>query len=113
MKDKYDDAVERLTEHPEEILEVWSDPHLFPDGCLFQFVNPSGKRDPWGGVGQECGCLTLIRQSPEKWKACTPELTARVLGDKRIPKNPQNIKPHHLPVFARWQRRLDKELKRT
>jgi hypothetical protein len=39
-------------------------------------------------------------------------LTKAIRADARIPEGPQWITVNDLPVFAEWQRRLDKELKR-
>ena len=41
----------------------------------------------------------------------TPELTKAIRKDPRIPKLPKNITVADLPVFAEWQRRLDKEIR--
>jgi hypothetical protein len=104
MKDKYDKAVAYLTKHPYEILHAWQHPEDAPGGCLFLFA---GETD---GYGERCGCLTQV--ADKNSRAQTPALTKAIRADARIPKGPQWITAKDLPVFAEWQRRLDKELKR-
>lgn len=107
MKDKYDEAVEYLTENPKAIWHSWGTPTSHPSGCLFQYVTPTGDDGE-----TYCGCLTLIRGS-SNFKACTPELTEAIRADKRIPEKGDEITVEHLPIFAEWQRRIDKELNRV
>lgn len=57
-----------------------------------------------------CACLTMIRNG---WQGPTPELTTAIQSDDRLPCSPRQITPAHLPVFAEWQRRLDRELNRV
>ena len=112
MKDKYDEAVEYLTARPEEILETWTYPSSKQAGCLFGFATP----DPFvrafnkEQAGRLCGCLTEIKgRGQDAW---TDELTAAIRGDERIPSHGAYITVEHLPIFAEWQRRIDKELNR-
>jgi hypothetical protein len=104
MKDKYDKAVQHLTQNPGEIYMSWRFPGEFPGGCLFNFA---GDKDRYG---ERCGCLTQVKDKVSR--AQTPALTKAIRADARIPKGPQWITAKDLPVFAEWQRRLDKELKR-
>ena len=60
MRDKYDDAIAYLTEHPEQIHQVWNNPEKYPAGCLFEYAGDPHARD--------IGCLTLIR-GPNSWIA--------------------------------------------
>ena len=107
MSDKYDDAVKYLVEKPSQIYSAWVDPLNHPAGCLFQFVTPTGNCEH---NRMSCGCLTTIRgQAP----ACTPDLTARIRADGRLPISAHSITVDVLPVFAEWQRILDKELGRA
>jgi hypothetical protein len=111
-KDKYDEAIEYLRAHPDEICEAWGDPDTHPGGRLFDWC---GESDFKGGQIGWCGCLTQIRAStvadPGSFNAqCiapTPSLTADIRGDTRIPTDPQDITVEHLQVFADWQRKLD------
>jgi hypothetical protein len=113
--DRYQQAVEYLTANPEYIDRAWAAPSTVEGGCLFRFANKSGK-----GSGllefqtqDNCGCLTMIRSChQEQSEAATPELTALIRADERIPKKSSGITPDHLPIFAGWQRRLDQELGR-
>ena len=109
--DGYDDAVEYLTAHPEEIHIAWAAHSNYPAGALFRFASRSG-----GGERVErgvCGCLTMIRGGGGRWIAATPELDLAIRQDERIPMDGAEITPDHLPIFAGWQRRIDRELGRT
>lgn len=103
-KDKYDEAVEYLTERPEEIWQHW----VFGK-CLFAFVSPDQSTFV---NGYKCGCLTMIRggiRNAVGPNLCPDlELTGEIRSDARIPSNPERITPADLPVFAEWQRKLDK-----
>lgn len=117
-KDKYDDAIEMLTrdgddvdedgrDFTDRVVDAWSDAGSEGPGCLFQTVG-SRVADAAPRFGHPvCGCLTQIRNVPSEYIACTPELTAEILADERIPKNPRRITPDDLEVFAEWQRKLD------
>lgn len=113
IHDKYSEAVAYLTEHEDRIESTWFEPHLHRGGCLFTFCTPDGTRQPRPDH-RMCGCLTMIRG---EWAlenhAWTDELTEAILTDERLPKSGYDIRPEHLPVFAEWQRRLDKELNRV
>lgn len=105
QRDAYDIAVEYLAEHPEAIYETWQTPTMHRYGCLFRYAT----RDRATMV---TGCLTMIRRT-HIYAAETEELTARIRADERIPANEKEITPDHLPVFAEWQRELDRVLGRT
>jgi hypothetical protein len=96
--------VQYLTKHPDEILMAWRFPSEGTVGCLFNFA---GDKDRYG---ERCGCLTQVKDKVSR--AQTPALTKAIRADARIPKGPQWITVKDLPVFAEWQRRLDKELER-
>jgi hypothetical protein len=116
--DKYDEAIAYLTEHPEEIHDVWNNAN-FPCGrpgeCLFVPVTNTDD-----GLFT-CGCLTQVKQGIKE--AETPALTAAIRVDKRIPTvivddvkqtiTRFDITVESLPIFAEWQRRIDKELGRS
>ena len=104
--DYYDRAVAYLTQRPEEIIGAWQMPSAHPAGGLFAFVEPGG-----GRAHTECGCLTQIRDLDEV--ACTEELTQAIRADERIPVSARRIGACDLPVFAEWQRRIDRALNRT
>lgn len=107
-RDKYDEAIEYLTAHPDEILLAWSDRpgDQHPHHCLFIYANASGEFSSRGFLG----CLTQIR-SGGPWRAETSELTAAIAADDRLPDHWDGITPNDLPVFAEWQRRLDREIR--
>jgi len=98
--DKYDVAVDYLTQHPEEISEAWGWPDTHPAGCLFSYCGD------W--EDDDVGCLTMVRAG---LSAATEELTLAIRADARLPDDETKITVEHLPVFAEWQRRLDKELR--
>lgn len=118
-KDKYDAAIEYLTQNPSEIYEAWNGPVDHVAGCLFQAAGHNGtvgmgETFPQRPDGLECGCLTTIRKNDEYIPsvAWTDELTAAIRADDRLPKDPREITVAHLPIFAEWQRRIDAELGR-
>lgn len=96
--DKYDKAIQHLRENPTVIHMAWMDPSGHPGGALFQFCGP--RRDG-------CGCLTQIR-ADIGYRAVNPTLTRRIREDARLPERHSQITLSSLPVFAEWQRKLDK-----
>lgn len=116
-KDKYDEAVEYLTANPHEIGIAWGNPSSALGGELFRFASP-GLAPPMSSRGEPCGCLTQIR-GDERYVALRRGgrvdrlLTAEIRADRSIPSDRTKIEPRHLKRFAYWQRRLDKELRRS
>lgn len=108
MGDKYDDAVAYLTKYPIGILIAWHQDG--PGSELFSFVTRSGLNGE-SANGDTCGCLTQVRN--RTYVAYTDALTAAIRADDRIPKESHEITIEILPVFAEWQRRIDRELGRT
>lgn len=107
MSDIYDKAVKFLTEHPEEIYDAWARVEDHVAGCLFGAVD----KDPLNYKPRgACGCLTQVKSG--RIRACNSELTNRIRSDDRIPNTGEHITVKHLPIFAEWQRVLDKELGR-
>lgn len=128
--DKYDRAIAYFNgddmpdgfDRRDQIKNRWLNADLGGHGCLFQYVTPDGTQNIRGEDGKQCGCLTQIRLGyPRVGKvkgqipvvACTTALTQEIRRDKRIPTDPDKITLADLPVFAEWQRRLDKELGRA
>ena len=109
MNDKYARAITYLKKHPKQIISAWACPFVHPAGCLFQFAAGQFKEND----SRIFGCLTQIRGYSELYYAETRRLTRLIAKDERIPRDEQEIRLKHLPVFAEWQRRLDKELKRS
>ena len=77
--------------------------------------------DNWKGIFRNTGktpdtltgCLTTVRRNEGSMsEAQTPELTARIRADERIPKSVYDILPEHYPIFADWHRKIDAELGR-
>jgi len=114
--DKYDEAIEWLVEHPDELWPMWSGPSGGDAGCLFEFCSA----EPDMSVvpnGEMCGCLVMIRES-DTYSAWTPELTDEIRADDRLPRSFTDLKGLRgdalraaLQPFAEWQRRLDKEIR--
>lgn len=103
--DKYDRAIQYLTENPSEISDAWYMPNDHQAGCLFKFCTKSGRSEG------NCGCLVSVRNSTAV--ACSVELTNEIRSDEKIPDEKEGITVESLDHFATWQRRLDKELGRV
>jgi hypothetical protein len=113
MCDRYEQDVEYLTANPGLISHAWGSPQPGVEGgSLFRFaVNEERPGAPYIR-GRRSGCLTMLRVMDSSYAAETPELEAAIRADKRIPRRTADIRPHHLPIFAAWQRRIDRELGR-
>jgi hypothetical protein len=97
--DRYDREIKRLTESPEKIIGAWRE--CMP---LFEYASHDGHTED---LQHGCvGCLTMIRQD-DGMVAQTPELTAAIRADERLPTSGQAITVESLPAFAEWQRKLD------
>lgn len=123
MSDIYDQEIAYLTENPWQIYKHWNwGTPLFQKAVNLNHLNQLPLRI-W-----QYGCLTQIRQVNDSrlppFFAETPILTEQIIVDDRIPASPSKpscgddenkctITLEHLPVFAEWQRKLDKELDRT
>ena len=113
MSDIYDEAVDYLTEHPDEILECWNNPYRMRAGILFTHVSARASIDV---EFMRCGCLTQVAMERDlddpSYRADTNALTDAIRADASIPKHPEDIQAADLTTFARWQRRIDKDLGR-
>lgn len=97
QQDIYDQEIQYLTEHPEEISHHWvSWSPLFAE-C--------GERGD-----QSCGCLTQVKNG--NGVAANDALTSKILADERIPTGQSLVRIEHLPVFAEYQRLFDKMFQR-
>ena len=112
IKDKYDKAIEFLTECPDQILNAWDYPEIHEAGSLFQYVAMSSS-DYISESGGNIGCLTMIKKDPGFFVAKTKILTEEIIKDERMPDDANKITVDSLSVFAEWQRRIDKELGRV
>lgn len=102
-EDGYGKHVTYLKEHPEKVFAHWCN-----SVGVFRFA---GKCGDDGG-----GCLTMIRlgaKTSASYIAATPELTAEIRADERIPFDIHDAKDSDFTVFAEWQRRIDRETGRT
>jgi len=110
--DRYDldiAKINRKVKAGADFNKVVSD-HWIGASPLFLFVTPTGHTyDSERSDKLPCGCLTMIRRGHKY--AWTDELTKEIRSDERIPDADFDITPEHLPVFAEWQRRLDKEIR--
>ena len=113
--DKYDKAIKYLTKHPDRIIDAWHVPLADDEGelaqayCLFQYCNKTGRYGT-----SNIGCLTTIRSGNIYGTgpvAFSEILTQEIRADERIPVSPGRITVKDLPVFAEWQRRLDREIR--
>lgn len=110
MGDKYDAAIAYLTENPDQILVAWCNPFTRKAGCLFNYVRPDrvcfrpGSEIP-------CGCLSQVASCIRP--AWTDDLERRIRADDRIPRDEYAITVADLPVFAEWQRELDRTIRAT
>ena len=129
QRDKYDDAIDYLTEHPKQIEYAWGDPEEYEGrgGELFGFVGPDWKSNDntvrYEGQHGTCGCLQQIRAAKVVNECDTmvealrtegqmvgsywPRLWEKIAGDRRLPHEPSDITVEDLPVFAEWQREID------
>ncbi len=96
VTDKYSEAITYLRKHPCKIDDAWQHPWSANGGCLFVYC---------GG-----GCLTQIKCGDDE--SYSSVLTKRIRADKRIPLSKHAITISSLPVFAEWQRKLDKSVHR-
>ncbi len=102
--DKYDEAIAYLTANPEKIWDAWDKPISRDGGCLFDRCAKN--------VGDRSyGCLTQVRagQRSGQRSGCFVD---EIRADERIPISGESIRIKHFPVFAEWQRKIDKELGR-
>jgi len=127
MNDKYDDAIEYLTERykwdEECIYDAWGDPGGYAGrgGELFGFVgpdwtDPSAIYDTRGVQVGSCGCLQQIREngveggdgkSGSQEMSYWPRLWNEIARDRSIPSDYTEITVDDLPAFAEWQRAID------
>jgi hypothetical protein len=102
--DIYDKEIERLTtayaQNPRSIYRSWeeADP-------LFKIIGCGQSK------GIHSGCPTMIRSNKYYGAFINgildKELTEAIRSDENIPKRKENVRPEHLPTFAKWQRRID------
>ena len=97
---KYDEAIEYLTENPGQIYDAWMDPDSHQGGCLFKFLPGPDNVDQW------IGCLTQIRFKPKLYSSRVPFLD-EIIQDERIPFRPSDITIEDLPVFKEYRERVD------
>lgn len=106
-KDKYERAIEYLTEHPEEIYMSWGSAPV--RGSKAEVRGVLNQRCLFAATGPDCGCLTQVRTTDVDFamRAPTLELTEAIRADRRIPSGEEDITVDDLPVFAEWQRKID------
>ena len=123
--DKYDLAIDYLTENPSQIRDAWGDPSEYEGrgGELFGFVGPDWKSNDnkvrYDGEIGTCGCLQQIRAAlvTDEYQNMTeaiargqmsgsywPRLWEKIANDRNLPHDEDDITLEDLPVFAEWQR---------
>lgn len=104
--DKYDRAIAYLRNHPEEIHAAWDTAACRKNARAkgWELFTVCSEYDDGS-----YGCLTQVRAGEE---AYTDKLTNAIRADTRLPATSNGITVKSLPLFARWQRRIDKELGR-
>ena len=126
--DKYDLAIDYLTENPSQIRDAWGDPSEYEGrgGELFGFVGPDWKSNDnkvrYDGEIGTCGCLQQIRAAlvTDEYQNMTeaiargqmsgsywPRLWEKIANDRNLPHDEDDITLEDLPVFAEWQREID------
>ena len=119
-RDKYDDEIDALMVYADDddlwrkqVRRSWE--LATP---LFAVVG-GGKI---AGDNVQCrGCLTQIRMTAQtRFQDHTyvavvggrrHPITEEIRNDTRIPATVEEIRPHHLPIMADWQRRIDREIR--
>ncbi len=103
MPYNYDEQIEYLTAHPQDIHHQWE-----AATGLFQFA-ARGNPSPYDS---DCGCLTLIRRNSCMVAITNGEideaLTQEIRNDTRLPKEVTSITLEHLPIFKYYQEKIDK-----
>ena len=128
-KDKYDHAIDYLTEHPEDIHDAWQSPGTWAGkgGELFGFVGPDWKSSSNPALHERletgtCGCLQQIRLAAANGYDGTsgnmkmshwPRLWQKIADDRSLPSDSNKITVADLPVFAMWQREIDEKRKQA
>lgn len=122
MTDKYDEEIGRLSSLHGDAFTVAVSKAWGCGSLLFRYAGyEDGNEEDDDGNLRDCGCLTQIREDSGPCGfgvfAVSGEhredLTRAIAEDERLPDSPWQIEHKHLPIFAEWQRRLDKELGRT
>ena len=109
MDKSYTAAVAYLKENINRIQDAWNGYNEELGGSLFLYMTPTGSLYP-RLKPDRCGCLTQIKAGEcvvvgfKNSEALTEEIRA----DPNIPTYWDGINEENLPLFAKWQRRLDK-----
>ena len=127
-EDKYDLAIDYLTENPGQIRDAWGDPSEYEGrgGELFGFVGrdwtSNNNKVRYDGQHGSCGCLQQIRAAKVNGKyenmadaiegdtmvgSYWPRLWDKIANDRSLPYDEDEITVEDLPVFAEWQREID------
>lgn len=105
--DKYDEQIKFLRQNPNHLWDQWQSAK-----GLFKFAGyMGGTLTDTEVMGFPMGCLTMIRGG--NYYAYTKgkpdlQLTKDIQADERLPEFEANITVESLPVFAEWQREIDK-----
>ena len=120
VPDQDDKAIAWLTENPKYIYTAWNCANVSLDAIIDEGGGLTAKEHREAHKRASClfekcgddratGCLTQVAHAD--FDAGTQELTAAIRADKdNIPRDGNAIEVKDLPVFAKWRRRIDREL---
>lgn len=105
--DKYDEAIDYLNHHPEEMVEAYRFPGDHVAGCLF--VNASRELYLFRTIkpGKWLRDPISIKGS-ERYVAQDDHVTDAIRRDPELPSSIGDCGLQHLPHLAEWQRELDR-----
>jgi hypothetical protein len=98
LENKYDKAINYLTENPYEIHDAWETTTTHKAGCLFAFLEPDNALD------ERVGCPTLVKSGGyDSFENKLDEFVRSI----DIPASSRNITVEHLPLFKLIQEKAD------
>jgi hypothetical protein len=100
----YNEQIEELTKNPELIISDWA-----RGRGLFKIL---GKDSREGTYYRSSGCITMIKDDPNMFKAIVrgvvnEELTEEIANDQRVPSQSDDITVESLPIFKYYQEKFD------
>jgi hypothetical protein len=99
-QNKYDKAIQYLTENPEQIHDAWVNPGRHVAGCLFQWLAPTGRF---------AECPTMVKAGGHSFEHKMDEF----VHEMDIPTDVGAIRLEHLPLFKQIQEKADEVYNRS